>query len=173
MTKNKLITIRIEESKRNAFRQWAKNHQIDGATFLYKIIDKCLSNQLSPDIIKSDIEDTSTLMNIQLSIRNLEQQFERRAIEQDSKMATLEREIDYLKTTLSTQNISKKPDLEHEALEHEADDLLNDYQLADILGVSPTAVNRWRHGQRQPSGKHRHLFDHYQVIHQKWRKIKN
>ena len=168
MTKNKLITIRIEESKRNAFRQWAKNHQIDGATFLYKIIEKCLSNQLSPDIIKSDIEDASTLMSIQLSIHDLQQQFEQRAIEQDSKMATLERDIDYLKTTLSTQNISKKPDLEYEA-----DDLLNDYQLADILGVSPTAVNRWRHGQRQPSGKHRHLFDHYQIIHQKWRKIKN
>ena len=40
MSRDKLITIRIEESKRNAFRKWAKNNKVDGATFLYRVIVK-------------------------------------------------------------------------------------------------------------------------------------
>ena len=53
MTKDKLITIRIEDSKRRAFQKWSEKNQINGATFLDKIIDKCISDELSVDLIHS------------------------------------------------------------------------------------------------------------------------
>ena len=68
MSKDKLITIRIEESKRDAFREWAKNNQVDGATFLYKIIEKCISNELSTDIVNPNTaSQKSTLMDTHLN----------------------------------------------------------------------------------------------------------
>ncbi len=178
MSKDKLITIRIEESKRDAFREWAKNNQVDGATFLYKIIEKCISNELSTDIVNPNTaSQKSTLMDIQTNIHKLSEKFKQTTIEQDSKMTTLQSQIDDLKSQLniqntqnnkleSTQKLSKRV-----ANNNQEDNLLSDRQLAEILKVSPTTVNRWRTGQRKPSNKHQDLFDHYEVIENKWRKI--
>ena len=67
MAKDKLITIRIEESKRIAFQEWSEKNQINGATFLYKVIDKCIANELSVDLIYSESSIESSLA-IHLSI---------------------------------------------------------------------------------------------------------
>ena len=178
MPKDKLITIRIEESKRDAFREWSKNNQVDGASFLYKIIEKCISNELSTDIVNPNTaSQKSTLMDIQMSIHQLSEKFKQTTIEQDSKMTTLQSQIDDLKNQLSiqsrqnnklesTQKLSKRV-----ANNNQEDNLLSDRQLAEILKVSPTTVNRWRTGQRKPSNKHQDLFHHYEVIENKWRKI--
>ncbi len=178
MSKDKLITIRIEESKRDAFREWAKNNQVDGATFLYKIIEKCISNELSTDIVNPNTaSQKSTLMDIQTSIHKLSEKFKQTTIEQDSKMTTLQSQIDDLKSQLSIQNTqnnklkSTQKLSKRVANNNQEDNLLSDRQLAETLKVSPTTVNRWRTGQRKPSNKHQDLFDHYQVIENKWRKI--
>ncbi len=178
MSKDKLITIRIEESKRDAFREWAKNNQVDGATFLYKIIEKCISNELSTDIVNPNTaSQKSTLMDIQTSIHKLSEKFKQTTIEQDSKMTTLQSQIDDLKSQLSIQNTqnnklkSTQKLSKRVANNNQEDNLLSDRQLAEILKVSPTTVNRWRTGQRKPSNKHQDLFDHYEVIENKWRKI--
>ena len=172
MSRDKLITIRIEESKRNAFRNWAKNNKIDGATFLYRVIEQCIDNKLSTDIINPNTASRQSIADIQTSIQKLYKEFQERNIEQDSKMNTLQSQIDNLKTELNSQSIS---DLDTQKvskqIDNTKDDLLSDRQLAEILGVAPTTVNRWRTGQRKPSNKHQDLFDHYQIIENKWRKI--
>ena len=178
MPKDKLITIRIEESKRDAFREWSKNNQVDGASFLYKIIEKCISNELSTDIVNPNTaSQKSTLMDIQTSIHKLSKKLKQTTIEQDSKMATLQSQIDDLKSQLSIQNTqndklkSTQKLSKRVANNNQEDNLLSDRQLAETLKVSPTTVNRWRTGQRKPSNKHQDLFDHYQVIENRWRKI--
>ncbi len=185
MTKDKLITIRIEESKRIAFQKWSVKNKINGATFLYKVIDKCISNELSVDFIYSRSgTDKSSLMNIQKDIQKLSKEFEQKAREQDSKMATLESEIESLKGLLNSQNTQK--DISKTSLEkrkstrriskgierqNKKNDLFTDSQLAEIIGVSKATVNRWRTGQRKPSGKHSDIFTLYEVVNKKWRKI--
>ena len=172
MSRDKLITIRIEESKRNAFRKWAKNNKIDGATFLYKVIKQCIENKLSTDIINPNIASQQSIADIQTSIQKLYKKFQERSIEQDSKTATLQAQIDDLTIKLSSQSISKlNTQKVSKQIDTSKEDLLSDRQLAEILGVAPTTVNRWRTGQRKPSNKHQNLFDHYKVIENKWRKI--
>ena len=199
MAKDKLITIRIEESKRIAFQEWSEKNKINGATFLYKVIDKCIANELSVALIdsKSSLE-SSSLTNIQKSIQQLSEKLERRIIEQDNRLASLESEIENLKAILnsqktqkhiseptesklaSTRRIAKRVDEPSKSTQKlskrvyksdKEDDLLTDTQLAEILGVSRTAVSRWRIGQRKPSGKHSNLFNLYEVVDKKWRKI--
>ena len=185
MARDKLITIRIEESKRDAFREWAKNNQVDGATFLYRIIEQCIDNKLSTDIVNPNIApQKSTLIDIQTNIHQLSEKFKQTTIDQNSKLATLQSEIDDLKNQLSIQTAQKhKPKKTNNQSKstrkiskrvdnpNQEDNLLSDQQLAEILGVSRPTVNRWRTGQRKPSDKHQDLFDHYEVIENKWRKI--
>ena len=66
----------------------------------------------------------------------------------------------------STQRVAKRVDKSDRE-----DDLLTNTQLAKILGVSKVTVNRWRLGQRKPSRKHSNLFNLYEVVDKKWRKI--
>ena len=89
---------------------------------------------------------------------------QQKVIEQDTKLATLESEIESLKAILSSQKrIAKKVDNKFKNTQklservnksNKEDDLLSDSQLAEILGVSRATVLRWRNGQRKPSGKH-------------------
>ena len=184
MTKDKLITIRIEESKRIAFQKWSEKNKINGATFLYKVIDKCISNELSIDLIYSQPSiEKSQITDIQKSIQQLSEQFEERIVEQDTKLATLESEIESLKALLSSQNSQKRT---FEPKEHrlkstrkvvkridsknKKEDLFTDSQLSEILGVSKATVNRWRTGHRKPSGKHSDIFTLYEIVDKKWRK---
>ena len=172
MSRDKLITIRIEESKRNAFRKWTKNNKVDGATFLYRVIEQCIENKLSTDIINPNAASQQSIIDIQTNIQKLYKEFQDINIEQDSKIATLQSQIDNLKTKLNSQNISK-PDTQKvpKRVDNSKNDLLSDRQLAEILGVSSTTVNRWRTKQRKPSKEHQDIFDNYEIIENRWRKI--
>lgn len=184
MSKDKLITIRIEGSKRIAFQKWSEKNKINSATFLYKVIDKCISGELSSDIIyPKTVTQKSALKAIQKNIQKLAKELEQKTNEQNSKLAILESEIESLKATLSSQ---KKLEAKSEKTDNKSktsqqvdkrvdkvnveENLLNDSQLAEILGVSRGSVLRWRLGQRKPSGQNSNLFDLYEVVGKKWRK---
>ena len=172
MSRDKLITIRIEESKRNAFRKWAKNNKVDGATFLYRVIEQCIDNKLSTDIINPNAASQQSIMDIQTSTQKLYKEFQERNIEQDSKMDTLQAQINDLKTKLNSQSILNLDTQKvSKQVDNTNDNLLSDRQLAEILGVASTTVNRWRTKQRKPSKEYQNIFEHYKVIENKWRKI--
>ena len=172
MSRDKLITIRIEESKRDAFRKWTKDNKIDGATFLYRIIEQCIENKLSTDIINSNTSSQQSILDIQTSIQKLYEKFQDTNIEQNFKIATLQSQIDELKSKLNNQSISKSSTQKvPKQTNNSKDDLISDRQLAKILGVTPTTVNRWRTKQRKPSREHRDIFKQYEIIKNRWRKV--
>ena len=172
MSKDKLITIRIEEPKRNAFREWARRNKVNGATFLYRVIEQCIDNKLSTDIINPSTASQQSTTDIQTSIQKLYKEFQDESIEQNSKIATLQSQINDLKTKLNEQSISKLDTQKvSKRVDKSKNDLLSDRQLAEILGVAPTTVNRWRTKQRKPSKEHQDIFDRYKVIENRWEKI--
>lgn len=172
MSRNKLITIRIEESKRNNFRKWTKNNKVDGATFLYKVIEQCIDNELSTDIINPNAASQKSIVDIKKSIQELSNKLEQETIKQNSKIVSLELQIDKLKSQLSshsTNNISTQK-IAKKAYKTKSN-LLNDRQLAEILEVAPNTVNRWRTKRRKPSKKHQNIFERYEVVGNRWREI--
>lgn len=50
MTRDKLITVRIEEDLRNAFNQWTKDHDTDASTVLYDFIKRCLDGTIDANL---------------------------------------------------------------------------------------------------------------------------
>ena len=60
MAKNKLITIRIEDLKREAFKNWANSKNLDVSAFLHDVIDACLDGRIDEKIISSCRLDSVT-----------------------------------------------------------------------------------------------------------------
>ncbi len=56
MTRDKLITIRIESEKREAFKRWAEARGVDVSGFLYDVIDSCLANRIDERILKGELD---------------------------------------------------------------------------------------------------------------------
>ena len=56
MARDKLITIRIEDEKREAFKRWTEARGLDVSGFLYDVIDSCLSNQIDERILKGELD---------------------------------------------------------------------------------------------------------------------
>ena len=56
MTRDKLVTIRIEDEKREAFKRWTEARGLEVSGFLYDVIDACLSNQIDESILKGKLD---------------------------------------------------------------------------------------------------------------------
>ena len=56
MAKDKLITIRIEEDKRDTFKSWAESRGKDVSGFLYEVIDACLAGRLDESIVAQELD---------------------------------------------------------------------------------------------------------------------
>lgn len=50
---------------------------------------------------------------------------------------------------------------------------ISDYKLAEILGVAPGTVNRWRTGKRKPSSKYKKLLNNWETKNNRWYKKSN
>ncbi len=57
MAKDKLITIRIEDEKRTAFKKWAESRNLDVSSFLYEVIQACIDSRIDQDIVKPRLID--------------------------------------------------------------------------------------------------------------------
>ena len=70
MAKDKLITIRIEDLKREAFKNWTKSKNLDVSAFLHDVIDACLDGSIDEKIISSNRLDNTQgkLLNDRLNI---------------------------------------------------------------------------------------------------------
>ena len=71
MSRDELITIRIEESKRTAFHKWARNKRVNGATFPYRVIEQYIKTKLSTDIINFNIASQRSILDIQINIQKI------------------------------------------------------------------------------------------------------
>ena len=61
MARDKLITVRIEDAKREAFKQWAEEKNTDTSSLLYDFIDACLDNRLDISLLKRETAKTNQL----------------------------------------------------------------------------------------------------------------
>lgn len=61
MARDKLITVRIEGEKREAFNEWAKSKNLDTSALLYEFIEACLAGRINEGILKNDRIDTKQL----------------------------------------------------------------------------------------------------------------
>lgn len=70
MAKDKLITIRIEDLKREAFKNWANSKKLDVSAFLHDVIDACLDGRIDEKIISSNRLDSTQgkILNDRLDI---------------------------------------------------------------------------------------------------------
>lgn len=54
MAKDKLITIRIESDKLEAFKRWTDKRDINLSSFLYDVIEACLDGRIDERIITNE-----------------------------------------------------------------------------------------------------------------------
>jgi len=102
MARDKLITIRIEGEKRDAFNQLAKSQNTDTASLLYDFINQCLDGRIDISLV------TGKGQRIDIQI-------------DDDRLNKIDNRIDKLETT--TQRLAKRLDDGIEAI----DDRLTDY----------------------------------------------
>ncbi|NJL54784.1 hypothetical protein HC928_06005 [bacterium] len=58
MAKDKLITIRVEQEIREAFKDWSSARKFDASAFLYEVIRACLDGKLDESIVKEERIDS-------------------------------------------------------------------------------------------------------------------
>jgi hypothetical protein len=64
MARDKLITVRIEGEKREAFNEWAKSRKLDTSALLYEFIEACLLGRIDEKLLKPSQLDTEQLDRI-------------------------------------------------------------------------------------------------------------
>lgn len=75
-TKNVLITVRIEEEKRDAFKEWCRERGSDCSKFLNSVISACLDGRIDETVLSSKnlSVDESIANKLDEKIKKLEQQ---------------------------------------------------------------------------------------------------
>ena len=78
MARNKLITVRIEGEKRDAFNQLAKSQNTDTASLLYDFINQCLAGTIDIGIVtgkkqRIDSIDTDRIDNLETTTQRLDE----------------------------------------------------------------------------------------------------
>ena len=63
MTRSKLIKIKIEKDKRQAFGELAKSHNTDTASLLYDFINQCLSGEMDIKLATGKGKELSNQIN--------------------------------------------------------------------------------------------------------------
>ncbi|MGK7880633.1 MAG: hypothetical protein AB4060_11100 [Crocosphaera sp.] len=104
---------------------------------------------------------------------NLDSKLEEK-IPQSKHWIALEKEINELKDSFQELVGQLSSNLSSD----EEEKGLNDGQLSEKLsamgrGVSNTTVNRWRKGQRKPSGKNENIFQEFEIRGDRWFPIKH
>lgn len=134
MTRDKLITIRIEGEKREAFNQLAKSQNTDTASLLYDFINQCLSGKIDISLVTGKKQwidkidnriDTNRLDKLEATTQRIDKRLDTIAKRLDDwieafddrlndcgrelseKMITLEHRINALSSQLDSQKDSQ------------------------------------------------------------------
>ncbi len=146
MSKDKLITVRIEADKREQFKQWVNNQNLDVSEFLTIIIQACLDGQLDKNLI-ANLNSPSDSLNID----KLDDKISELANNLDKRIDKVEAQISQLVTRLDI-NIDKCIDIEQEEVDDQQEmtnEELTHAELARRINVSSSTVSRWANGKRQ------------------------
>ncbi len=151
MNKDKLITVRIEAEKREQFKKWVKEQNLDISEFLTTIIQACLDGRLDKNLI-SNLNPSSN----SICIDDLDNKINKLDNKLDIRIDKLEKQVNELITKLDTSidiRIDKKETILEtilETIEPTLDEQLTNAELARLLGVSSSTVSRWATKKRQP-----------------------
>ena len=96
MGRNKLLTIRIEEGKREAFNNWCEKRNYNYSKFLYEVINACLDGRIDESIVSSQSLDANLVDRINDRIDKLEQDLDSQSI--DNNLVTQ----DVLQSTIAS-----------------------------------------------------------------------
>ena len=146
MNKDKLITVRIEAEKREQFKKWVKEQNLDISEFLTTVIQACLDGRLD----KKFISNLSPLSD-SICIDDLEQKINQLRDKLDKRIDKLEKQVNELITKPDTNIdicIDKKA-TRLETLEPTPDQQLTNAELARLLDVSSSTVSRWATKKRK------------------------
>jgi uncharacterized phage infection (PIP) family protein YhgE len=107
MARDKLITIRIEGEKRDAFNQLAKSQNTDTASLLYDFINQCLSGKIDISLVTGkkqwiDKIDDDRLDKLEATTQRIDNQLD------DDRLNKIDNRIDKLEAT--TQRIDNQLD---------------------------------------------------------------
>jgi len=139
MAKDKLITIRIEDLKREAFKNWANSKDLDVSAFLYDVIDACLDGRIDERMISSSRLDNrrENLPNdridiIEKKLANLTEQLEACIDKKiDERLASLDSQLDAY-----CQEIDKKIDERLAKYENEIESLRAEFNRSRVANFS-------------------------------------
>lgn len=73
MSRDKLLTIRIEEEKRLAFNNWCEARDYSYSKFLYKVIEGCLSGRIDESIFSGEPVDNDLAVCLSDRMKHIEQ----------------------------------------------------------------------------------------------------
>ncbi len=143
MNKDKLITVRIEAEKREQFKKWVKEQNLDISEFLTTIIQACLDGRLDKNLISNlnPSSDSICIDDLDNKINQLDKKL-------DIRIDKLEEQVNELITKLDT-SIDTSIDTK-ETIEPTLDEQLTNAELARLLGVSSSTVSRWATKKREP-----------------------
>ena len=142
MNKDKLITVRIEAEKREQFKKWVKEQNLDISEVLTTIIQACLDGRLDKNLI-SNLNPSSDSIYID-DLNNKINQLDKKL---DIRIDKLEEQVNELVTKLDTSIDKKETRLE--TIESTLDEQLTNAELARLLGVSSSTVSRWATKKRE------------------------
>ena len=143
MSKDKLITIRIEAEKRQQFKKWVKEQNLDVSEFMTTIIQACLDGQLDKNLVTNFNPQSDSIC-----IDKLENKISQSTDNLDKRIDKIEEQVNELVTKLDSR-IDKCIDKEEDR-EETTNEQLTNAELARRMGVSPATVSRWANKKRQP-----------------------
>lgn len=81
MARDKLLTIRIEEDKREAFNNWCESRDYNYSKFLYEVIEACLDGRIDESILSSQKLDNNLAEKLDKRIDKLERKIDSQSID--------------------------------------------------------------------------------------------
>lgn len=144
MARDKLITIRVEADVREAFNNWCEARNIDCSRFLYDVVKACLAERIDERILDTQKQHEYPDQRID-------------ALEE--RIANLEKRID--KRVDVSVSLPSTDDLM-------GTEGLSDRQLAKIVGLNPSTLNRYRIGKRSQGKDYERVMKDWEVRGNRW-----
>ena len=165
MARDKLITVRIEGEKRDAFNQLAKSQNTDTASLLYDFINQCLAGTIDIGIVtgkkqRIDSIDTDRIDKLETTTQRLDERlgiitkriddwietFDDRLSDCDQglseKIFSLDHRLKALSMQLDSQRLDSIDSID--TTSQQIDTPKTQKAIAERLGLkSPTTLNRW------------------------------
>ena len=157
MTKDKLITIRIEADKRDQFKEWVKKRNLDVSEFLLRIIQSCLDGQIDENIVSHNLSQPETIRidKLEADVSMLVEQIDNcidKINQGNQERESLKKQLLQLldKNQIQSEELTNDIVVKSNPTEQELNNQLTHAQLARQIGVASSTVSRWANGKRQP-----------------------